>query len=56
MIPTEQSFKAGNLAFDRCLRLVVERKFVARYRRSQIVLQRPPLTQLPIHVRLEEPN
>ena len=54
MMPARQRLEAGDLAVDMRLRLVVQREFVARDRRAQILLQRAFFAQLLVHRQFEE--
>ena len=56
MLPADQGLEAEDLAVDLGLRLVMQRKFAARDRRAEIVLQRVAFAQMPVHLRLEEPD
>src|SRR5262245_49642823 len=49
MMPAHQRFEAGDVAIDARLRLIVQRKLVARDGRAQLLLQGPLLAQLLIH-------
>ena len=54
MLPADEDFEAEDISIDRGLRLIVQAQLVVGNGRAQIVLERVPLSQAAIHVRVEE--
>lgn len=52
----QRSSAADDLTRDPCLRLIMQKKFAALERRSQLLLQNTPLTQSHVHLGFEEAN